>query len=110
MKEREIKTKNLKNDITFDKYFRHCINTYLNKSILNKKSNVQFARYNKFFSNILMIGVILLILINSIDAGTITGSVSFTPTEIRTDADYTFTLANSRNLEADEVSYFIIIN
>ena len=39
--------------------------------------------------------------------GTITGSISFTPTTIRTSATYTFSLTNSRILQAGEVIYIL---
>lgn len=38
-----------------------------------------------------------------VDAATLTGTVSFTPTTIRTSATYTVELANSRLLAANEV-------
>ena len=56
------------------------------------------------FSLPLIILIILSCSIITVNAGTITGSVSFTPTTIRESAVYTFQLTNSRNLTANEVS------
>lgn len=52
---------------------------------------------------LILVFAISMLNIPLIDAATLTGTVSFTPTTIRTSATYTIELANSRRLEANEV-------
>ena len=71
------------------KYFRDRKTSFKNKTYL--------------MPFVLMI-ISLLLWIPTVRAGTLTGSVSFTPTTIRVTSTYTFELTNSRLLEANEVS------